>query len=349
MLINDQLALIAELKQKQIMDEETYIRKSNELNSSMNSLRSKRRLFLNNSQVDRAIADMKRLASIIDKGPDKIDELDIELFDELVEDVIIDASDEIKFKLIGGLVLKTTFILSLIALLSNGEHLPFSDTKVSGISIYQNAEDDISDTIKPRLEWHKANCKKICFIDSKDTPLFMDNDNIEKAIRETGAKLLVLDPIQSFIGNNVDMNRANSIRPLMTKLKDTAQKTGCAIVLIGHLNKNNGGKANYRGLGSIDITAASRSVLLIGKDPDNPQNRYLVQQKNNLAPIGETLLFRLMHDGVRWIGKSDVTADEILGGGSKRTKTDDVIDLILDMLEDGPCLATEIFDSAAHL
>ena len=244
---------------------------------------------------------------------------------------------------------KTTFILSLIALLSNGEHLPFSDTKVSGISIYQNAEDDISDTIKPRLEWHKANCKKICFIDSKDTPLFMDNDNIEKAIRETGAKLLVLDPIQSFIGNNVDMNRANSIRPLMTKLKDTAQKTGCAIVLIGHLNKNNGGKANYRGLGSIDITAASRSVLLIGKDPDNPQNRYLVQQKNNLAPIGETFLFRLMHDGVRWIGKSDVTADELLGGGSKRTKTDDVIDLILDMLEDGPCLATEIFDSTAQM
>ena len=106
MLINDQLALIAELKQKQIMDEETYIRKSNELNSSMNSLRSKRRLFLNNNQADRVIADMKRLASIIDKGPDKIDELDIELFDELVEDVIIDASDEIKFKLIGGLVLK---------------------------------------------------------------------------------------------------------------------------------------------------------------------------------------------------------------------------------------------------
>ena len=131
---------------------------------------------------------------------------------------------------------KTTFILSLIALLSNGEHLPFSDTKVSGISIYQNAEDDISDTIKPRLEWHKANCKKICFIDSKDTPLFMDNDNIEKAIRETGAKLLVLDPIQSFIGNNVDMNRANSIRPLMTKLKDTAQHGKIKYIVVTHFS-----------------------------------------------------------------------------------------------------------------
>ena len=110
---------------------------------------------------------------------------------------------------------KTTFILSLISILSNGEKLPFSETTVSGISIYQNAEDDISDTIKPRLEKHNANCNQLCFIDSKDTPLFMDDDNIEKAIRDTGAKLLVLDPIQSFIGNNIDMNRANSIRPLI--------------------------------------------------------------------------------------------------------------------------------------
>lgn len=108
MLVNDQLALIADLKQKQMIDEETFRRKSNELNSSMSSLRSKRRLFLNNSQADQAIADMKRLASIIDKGPDKIDELDEELFDSLVEDIIVDTSDEIKFKLIGGLVLKET-------------------------------------------------------------------------------------------------------------------------------------------------------------------------------------------------------------------------------------------------
>lgn len=108
MLINDQLALITDLKQKQLIDEETFRRKSNELNNSMSSLRSKRRLFLNNSQADQAIADMKRLASIIDKGPDKITELDNELFDSLVEDIIVDTSDEIKFKIIGGLVLKET-------------------------------------------------------------------------------------------------------------------------------------------------------------------------------------------------------------------------------------------------
>lgn len=92
--------------QKQMIDEETYRRKSNELNNSMGSLRSKRRLFLNNSQADQAISEIKRLVSLIDKGPDKIEELDEDLLDTLVEDINIDTSDEIKFKLVGGLVLK---------------------------------------------------------------------------------------------------------------------------------------------------------------------------------------------------------------------------------------------------
>ena len=92
--------------QKQLIDEETFRRKINELNQSMSSLRSKRRLFLNNSQADQAIAEIKRLASVIDKGPDKITEFDEELFDSLVEDIVVDTSNEIKFKIIGGLVLK---------------------------------------------------------------------------------------------------------------------------------------------------------------------------------------------------------------------------------------------------
>ena len=106
MLINDQISTITDLKQKQLIDEETFRRKINELNSSMGSLRSKRRLFLNNSQADRAIAEIKRLASVIDKGPKKITEFDEELFDSLVEDIVVDTSNEIKFKIIGGLVLK---------------------------------------------------------------------------------------------------------------------------------------------------------------------------------------------------------------------------------------------------
>ena len=158
---------------------------------------------------------------------------------------------------------KTSLILSIIAAMSKGGKLPCSDKKVCGITIYQNAEDDMADTIKPRLERYEANCNNVCFVDSYDYSNSFSENGIEKAILETKAKLLVLDPIQSFLGEGVDINRANSIRPFMTNLSETARKTGCAIVLIGHLNKNTSGKANYRGLGSIDILAAARSVLLV--------------------------------------------------------------------------------------
>ena len=74
--------------------------------------------------------------------------------------------------------------------------------------------------------------------------------------------------MQAFLGADVDMNRANEVRPIFRSLGDIAQATGCAIVLIGHLNKAAGTQSTYRGLGSIDITAAVRSLLFIGKLKD---------------------------------------------------------------------------------
>ena len=106
MLINDQLAIIAQLRQKGLMDEETFRTKSNELNSSLNSLRSQRRLFLNNNEADKAITDIKKLIGIIDKGPDKLTEFDEDIFEKIVTEITADESEIIQFKLIGGLVIK---------------------------------------------------------------------------------------------------------------------------------------------------------------------------------------------------------------------------------------------------
>ena len=106
MLINDQLALIAQLRQKGLMDEETFRTKSNELNNSLNSLRSQRRLFLNNNEADKAITDIKKLIGIIDKGPDRLTEFDEDIFERIVTEITADESEVIQFKLIGGLVIK---------------------------------------------------------------------------------------------------------------------------------------------------------------------------------------------------------------------------------------------------
>ena len=106
MLINDQLALIAQLRQKGLMDEETFRTKSNELNNSLNSLRSQRRLFLNNNDADKAITDIKKLIGILDKGPDKLTEFDEDIFEKIVTEITADESEIIQFKLIGGLIIK---------------------------------------------------------------------------------------------------------------------------------------------------------------------------------------------------------------------------------------------------
>ena len=91
---------------------------------------------------------------------------------------------------------------------------------------------------------------------------------------------------------DVDMHRANEIRPVLKRISAIAEKTGCAVVVIGHLNKGTN-KSQYRGLGSIDIQAAARSVLTVGRVKSKPYTRAIVQGKNNLAPEGQAIGFEL--------------------------------------------------------
>jgi hypothetical protein len=129
------------------------------------------------------------------------------------------------------------------------------------------------------------------------------------------AKLFILDPLQAYLGG-ADMHSANGIRPLMKSLGAVAERTGCAIVIIGHLNKM-GGKAQYRGLGSIDLYAAARSVLTVGKIDLDENMRAMVQGKSNLAPPGVPLAFGLdPAGGLTWLGEHDITLDELLAGKS---------------------------------
>ena len=157
---------------------------------------------------------------------------------------------------------KTTLVLNLAALLSKGEKLPESEEKSDPINIiYQTAEDGLSDTVKPRLIAANADDERITVIDESKLELSLTDERLEQAIIETKAKLVILDPLQAYIGANVDMHRANEIRPVMKHLAEVAQRQQCAVVLIGHLNKAIGMKSSYRGLGSIDIPASARSRI----------------------------------------------------------------------------------------
>ena len=146
------------------------------------------------------------------------------------------------------------------------------------------------------------------------------------------------------------MNRANEVRPIFMRLGQVAQRTGCAILLIGHLNKAAGMQSLQRGLGSIDIAAAVRSVMFIGKLKHDPTMRILTHEKSSLAPPGASLTFSLGDEGgFRWVGEYDITADEMLSGiePQRETKTQQAKDLICTLLAGGKQVLSEDIDKAA--
>ncbi len=210
---------------------------------------------------------------------------------------------------------KTTLILNIAAKVSRGEGLESSMNVSKPINvIYQTAEDGLADTIKPRLEKAGADCERILVIDESDKSLSMVDERLEQTLLQTKAKMLILDPIQAYLGGGMDMNRANEAREMTKKLGILAEKYQCAIVLIGHMNKAGGNKAAYRGMGSIDFFAVARSVLLVGKIEGESNLRAVVQIKNNLAEFGHSKAFSLSENGFTWIGDYEITADEVLGG-----------------------------------
>ena len=245
---------------------------------------------------------------------------------------------------------KTYFAMHLAAACTNGKLLPNMERMEPFNVIYQTAEDGLGDTVKPRLIEAGADLDRVLVIDDSEVQLTLSDERIERAIIENNARLVIIDPIQAYLGADVDMNRANEVRPIFMRLGQVAQRTGCAILLIGHLNKAAGMQSLQRGLGSIDIAAAVRSVMFIGKLKHDPTMRILTHEKSSLAPPGVSLAFSLGDEGgFRWVGEYDITADEMLSGiePQRETKTQQAKDLICALLAGGKQVLSEDIDKAA--
>lgn len=244
---------------------------------------------------------------------------------------------------------KTTLILNLAALLTRGLPMPTSErTTEQSVVLYQSAEDGAADTIKPRLVSAGADCNRIGYIDAAQSEIAMDSPLIERAIEESGARLLVLDPLQAYLSAENDLHRANDMRPIMAHLSAVAERTNCAIVIISHLNKASSMKGIYRGLGSIDIPAAARSVLLVGRLKSDPSIRVMTHLKSSLAPEGAAVAFDMSDtQGLRWIGEYDINSDDLLNGTDTlldESKREKAIAIISERLKDGMKPCNEIYE-----
>ena len=196
---------------------------------------------------------------------------------------------------------KSTMMMNLIAEMTKGGNTP--DGMNYGVPkrvIYQCSEDDVADTIRPRLDACGADCHKVAFISEEQASITLDDERLRQAIIEFRPALVVIDPIQAYLGSDSDLQVTGRARKIMHRLSMWASTYDCAVVLIGHMNKTERQKNLYRGLGSIDLTAAARSVLQVERDAENAEIRIVQQIKNNLAPIGNEIRFSIDSTGFHW-------------------------------------------------
>lgn len=254
---------------------------------------------------------------------------------------------------------KTMLALQLMATLSKGGYIDDPNSIFKGSTfeesrcIYLTAEDGYGDTIKPRLEKMKplANFKNIALIDDSEEQIYFDSDLIEYRLFDYRPSLLVFDPVQAYLGENVDMHRANSVRPKLKHLSDLAEKYNCAILLIMHMSKMTSNSALYRALGSIDFVGASRSVMQLVKNPEFEGQIALCNSKINLEEKNESILFHidLNAGGLIFNGYSKKTADDFLSirnVSRESPKKDRAEEFLCEILENGPVGAKEISEKA---
>ncbi|MFO0852686.1 MAG: AAA family ATPase [Gemmataceae bacterium] len=220
---------------------------------------------------------------------------------------------------------KSTITADLAARASRGwEFPPGNGTTDAPVDVlFLSAEDSAEAVIRPRLEAAGADLSRVHVLDhvltgDRPGPLVLPDhfDLVRAKLDETGAKLIVIDPLNAFISGRVDGNTDQQVRAaLLYPLKELAEATGAAVLIVRHLNKG-GGKAVYRGIGSIGFTGAVRVSLAAGRHPDDPDRRVISCVKSNIGPEPKGLEYRVASEGgtstVVWGEELDVTADELL-------------------------------------
>lgn len=215
-------------------------------------------------------------------------------------------------------------------------------------AVYITAEDGLGDTIKKRLRACGADMTKVYSIRDPKAEMTFNNPKLEEIIKEVRPALLVMDPMQAYIGENVEMNAANKTRPMLTHLVSLAETYDVAIVLVCHFNKNSKGDSITRTLGSMDIVGVGRSAIAIGNVPNEDKQKYMSHEKSSNAERGKTKLFRIDPDngGIVFEGESNLLMEDYcILQRDKHRKNSDIAAaklFLLDQMPEGKRLQSEL-------
>jgi AAA domain len=260
---------------------------------------------------------------------------------------------------------KSTLTLTITAKVTTGSPFPDGARPERGDVILLSAEDDVGDTIRPRLEAAGADLARCWVLDEihlgdepPRPPEFpTDLERLEKLIVIHGAALVIIDPLMAYLSGTVDSHRDQDVRRVMAGFKRVAERTGAAILIVRHMNKDKGGgSALYRGSGSIGIVGAARAGLLVAPDPQDDQRRVLAMTKSNLAKQPDALAYRLVNDDlyscakVAWDGVTSHTAADLLRppDPDEAPQQAEAAQILREILGDGEMLARNVERLAAQ-
>jgi len=263
---------------------------------------------------------------------------------------------------------KSLLSIELAKHVTKGIRWPVDNTPCpTGDVILLSAEDDLADTIRPRLDAAGANPDKVYFLESiqeidKEGELIKRGFSLKRdvaAIEQTleqnpQVRLIIVDPISAYLGGT-DSHNNSDIRSVLSPLSELANKKKVAIVVITHLNKGGGqGSAMYRATGSLAFVAAARAVFIVTRDQDDPERRLFLPIKNNLGTDREGFAYRVIQADngapiIDWENEYiTINADDALAFLSNEDKSErqEAVAFLEDELQKGAVEAKELFKNA---
>lgn len=254
---------------------------------------------------------------------------------------------------------KSQIVAEIAACVSTGRPLPGGSIDVPSQVLLVDYENDLARTLAPRVHAAAGDGNLIFWLDHDALRAPLDlaaptgPEALERRVRETGAALVVIDPLVAALGPSVDTFKDQSVRRPLLALRTIAQRNNCAVLVVRHLNKAQVGKAIYRGGGSIGIVATARLGLLLAEAPHEVGARVLASEKNNLGPKPPSLKLVIEQTetgapAIRWHGELAIRADELVQPAPREdaAENDAARDFILEVLADGAQPAGAVLQQA---
>jgi AAA domain/DnaB-like helicase N terminal domain len=255
---------------------------------------------------------------------------------------------------------KTFLALAFAAALTVGKIPYVGEPCLPHDVVYLSIENSPEYVVRPRFDLLEGDANRLHVLQGavtgegpkarREGVRLSDIPLLEAALKQTKARFLVVDPIQSYLGGEVDMHRSNETRPIMDGLATLAQKYRVCLLILRHFAKSTAGSAINRGLGSIDLTGAARTEMHAGSRDGQSA---MVHAKTNIGEIGKSIGFEIKAGVFRWTGETSITANDLASAGGMaeedRDAANEAAQCLEDMLKGGPKAASEIFSEAKEL